>query len=91
MLVRTLLAFKRGEAWVCSMVRSPSREEEDRRRFGRERKVLVGERTRHINRVKGLLFGQGIRGYQPLRRDQRACLDELRTGDGHPVPNHLKS
>ncbi|AOX21667.1 IS110 family RNA-guided transposase [Kozakia baliensis] len=91
MLVRTLLAFKRGEARVCSMVRPPSREEEDRRRLGRERKVLVGERTRHINRVKGLLFGQGIRGYQPLRRDRRACLDELRTGDGYPLPKHLKS
>ncbi|GBQ24723.1 hypothetical protein AA12717_1869 [Gluconacetobacter sacchari DSM 12717] len=62
MLVRTLLAFKRGAARVCSIVRPPSREEEDRRHHGRERKVLVGERTRHINRVKGLSFGQGIRG-----------------------------
>ncbi|QIP37171.1 IS110 family transposase [Komagataeibacter rhaeticus] len=91
MLVRTLLAFKRGEARVCSMVRPPSREEEDRRRLSRERKVLVGERTRHINRVQGLLLSQGIRGYRPLRRDRRACLDELRTGDGHPLPKHLKA
>ena len=37
-LVRTLLAWKRGEPRVCSMVRMPTSEEEDRRRIGRERK-----------------------------------------------------
>jgi transposase len=30
------------------------------------------ELTRHINRIKGLLFGQGITGYKPMRRDRRA-------------------
>ena len=32
-LVRTLLAYKRGEPRVCSMVRAPSPQEEDRRRI----------------------------------------------------------
>lgn len=90
-LVRTLLAFKRGEVRVCSMVRPPSREDEDRRRLSRERKILVAERVLHVNRIKGLLFSQGIQGYQPLRRDRRACLDDLRTGDGYPLPRHLKA
>ena len=36
-LVRALLAYKRGEPRVCSMVRPPSPEDEDRRRLGRER------------------------------------------------------
>ena len=90
-LVRTLLAYKRGEPRVCSMVRVPTPEEEDRRRTCRERKALVGERTLHINRIKGLLFSQGITGYAPLRRDRRKRLEELRTGDGHALPGHLKA
>jgi transposase len=89
-LVRALLAYKRGEPRVCAMVRVPGVKEEDRRRIGRERKVLVGERTCHVNRIKGLLFAQGITGYEPLRRDRRHRLEELRTGDGRTLPEHLK-
>ena len=89
-LVRALLAYKRGEPRVCAMVRVPGVKEEDRRRIGRERKVLVGERTRHVNRIKGLLFAQGITGYEPLRRDRRHRLEELKTGDGRALPEHLK-
>jgi transposase len=80
-LVRTLLAYKRGEPRVCSMARPPSPEEEDRRRVVRERKTLISERIRHSNRIKGLLLAQGIRNYEPLRRDRRA----LRTGDGRQM------
>jgi len=81
-LVRALLAYKRGEPRVCAMVKAPTPEEEDRRRLCRERKVLIAERVRHVNRVKGLLFSQGISGYEPLRRDRRERLDTLQTGDG---------
>ncbi|MFC3321340.1 IS110 family transposase [Mesorhizobium cantuariense] len=90
-LIRTLLAYKRGEPRVCSMVRVPTSQDEDRRRIGRERKVLVDERTLHINRIKGLLFSQGIRGYEPGRRDRRERLEELRTGDGRDLPRHTKA
>lgn len=89
-LVRTLLAYKRGEPRVCAMVRAPTPEEEDRRRLCRERKVLTNERVLHVNRIKGLLFAQGVSGYEPLRRDRRQRLDELSTGDGRPLPEHLK-
>ena len=81
-LVRALLAYKRGEPRVCAMVKAPTPEEEDRRRLCRERKVLIAERVRHVNRVKGLLFSQGISGYEPLRRDRRERLVTLQTGDG---------
>jgi transposase len=81
-LVRSLLAYKRGEPRACSMVKTPTPEEEDHRRLCRERKVLTAERVRHVNRIKGLLFGQGICGYEPLRRDRRDRLKELQTGDG---------
>ena len=49
-LVRALLAYKRGEPRVCAMVKAPTPEEEDRRRLCRERKVLIVERVRHVNR-----------------------------------------
>ena len=87
-LVRALLAYKRGEPRVCSMVRPPSPEEEDCRRLVRERKALITERIRHSNRIKGLLFAQGISKYEPLRRDRRARLAALRTGapEGADLP-----
>ena len=90
-LVRTLLAYKRGEARVCAMVTVPSPEDEDRRRICRERKVLVAERVEHGNRIKGLLFAQGVGDYEPLRRNRRERLEELRTGDGRPLPPLLKA
>jgi transposase len=90
-LLRTLLAYKRGEPRVCTMVRAPSPEEEDRRRLCRERKTLVAERVAHVNRIKGVLFAQGISGYEPLRSDRRSRLEALRTGDGRPLPPYLRA
>jgi transposase len=90
-LLRTCLAYKRGEPRVCAMVVAPSPEEEDRRRLCRERRALIGERITHVNRIKGLLFAQGIFDYGPLRRDRRARLEALRTGDGRELPSYLKA
>jgi hypothetical protein len=61
MLLRAVIAIDRGDHHVCAEVRVPDVEEEDARRSHRERQRLVHERTAHINRIKGLLFGQGIR------------------------------
>jgi transposase len=58
MLVRTLIAYKRGEPRVCSMVVAPTPEEEDRRRISRERRTLIKERIEHVNRINGLLASQ---------------------------------
>jgi transposase len=90
-LLRTLLAYNRNEPRVCAMVKAPTIEEEDRRRLCRERKTLMNERVLHVNRIKGLLFSQGVSGYEPLRHDRRRRLDELKTGDGRPLPLHLKA
>jgi len=90
-LVRALLAYKRGEPRVCAMVKVPTPGEEDRRHLCRERKALTAERVRHVNRIKGFLFSQGVSGYQPLRRDRRQRLEELQTGDGRAFPQHLKA
>ena len=90
-LLRSLLAYKRGEPRVCAMVVAPSPEEEDRRRLCRERRTLIAERITHVNRIKGLLFAQGISDYAPLRRDRRVRLEALRTGDGRALPSHVKA
>ena len=90
-LVRALLAYRRGEPRVCAMVRAPTPEDEDRRRLCRERKTLTNERVQHVNRIKGLLFSQGISDYEPLRRNRRQRLDELKTGDARPLPPHLRA
>lgn len=90
-LVKALLAYKRGEPRVCAMLRVPTPEEEDRRRLVRERKALINERVRHVNRIKGLLYSQGIAGFEPLKRDRRKHLEELETGDGRPLPPAMKA
>jgi transposase len=42
------------------------------RRSHRERQRLIRERTAHINRIKGSLFGQGIRDVEPRSRRSRS-------------------
>jgi transposase len=71
------------------MVVIPSVEEEDLRRSHRERDRLVRERTAHINRIKGLLFGQGIRGIDVKRHYKTLVPADLVTKDGRPLPERL--
>lgn len=51
---------------------------------------MVTKRVAHANRVKGLLFAQGIIDYEPVPLDRRARLDTLNTADGLPLPPRLK-
>jgi transposase len=90
-LLRTLMAFCRGERKVCSMVRPPTRDAEDARRMTREREALLAERIRHTNRIKGLLATQGIFGFEPSWQVRRARLEELRTPQGQTIPPRLKA
>jgi transposase len=85
------MAVDRGDRHVCAIVRVPSIEEEDARRSHRERQRLVRERTAHINRIKGLLFGQGIRGVEPGLRRTRIDFSALRSGEGLPLPDRLRA
>jgi transposase len=89
-LLRALIATDRGERHVCAIVRVPSVEEEDARRSHRERQRLVRERTGHINRIKGLLFAQGIRGIKPKLRRTRIDFAALESAEGHPLPDRLR-
>src|SRR5216684_6816047 len=65
MLLRTFLAWLRGEPRVCSMVRIPGEAEEEMRRPGRERERLVGERLQLENRIENLVCLHGITGFRP--------------------------
>jgi len=59
-MIRALLAWRRGEPRVMSVVRVPTVEQEDARRRTRERERLVKEQTGHLNRIKGLLRTVGL-------------------------------
>jgi transposase len=86
MLLRTLLAWLRGEPRVCAMVRVPSVEEEDRRRSGRERDRLTSERVSLENRVRSLLCLHGIYDFKPRLKQAEEELERLRTRAGAPLP-----
>jgi len=89
-LMRSFLAYLRGEVGVCSMVRVPTPEEEDRKRRTRERDRLCKERTMHTNRISGLLHGQGLRNMNALKPSFLSDLERMRTGDGGALLQHLK-
>jgi transposase len=90
-LLDTLMEWARGGRRVCSMVRPPSPAEEDVRRLTREREALVIERTRHVNRIKGLLATQGVFGFEPMRKSHRKQMEQLRGWDGQSLPARLKA
>jgi hypothetical protein len=90
LLLRTLLAWLRGETRVCSMVPIPAETNEDARRLVRERAELVSERVGLVNRIVPswrLWVGE----YNLLRRDQRRGLDELQTAPGDALPMHARA
>jgi transposase len=85
-LLRTLMAYCRGEPRVVRIVRVPSVEQEDVRRATRERDRLIKEQTAHSNRIKGLLRLLGIAVGNPRRRDWLKWLAAQRDWQGQGVP-----
>lgn len=59
-LLGLLIRYHGGEQKVWRVVNVPNVEAEDRRHLHRELTILKAERTRHINRIKGLRISQGI-------------------------------
>jgi len=88
-LVRTLMAYLRGEPRVVRIVRVPSPDQEDARRKTRERDRLVGEQTGHSNRIKSLLRLHGFAVGNPRRRDWLKWLAGQRDWQGQPVPPQI--
>lgn len=88
-LMRALMRHEDGDRQACKMVHVPTAEQEDDRRPSRERQRLIKERTGHVNRLKGLLHGQGVRQLWGRCKDFAAWLSTLSTGDGRPLASHL--
>lgn len=86
MLLRSFLAWLRGEPRVCTMARIPSAAEEEMRRPGRERERLIGERLELENRIASLLCLHGVVGFKPRLKKAMAHLEALRDFAGAPLP-----
>jgi transposase len=83
-LVRLLLRHHAGERGVWSVVHVPSAEDEDRRHLHRELFTLTRERTRLVNRIKGLLALHGV--VLPRLRGLPAAAPAVTGWDGAPLP-----
>ena len=66
LLLRTLLAWLRGEPRVCSMVPVPDAADEDARRCVRERTELISERVGLTNRIGAVLATLWCDRLQPI-------------------------
>jgi transposase len=87
-LLSMLMRYDNGERKVWSVVRVPTVEQEDSRQLHRDLEALRGERTRHINRIKGFLASYGVR--MRMDRGFLVRLETKRLWDGRPVPMGLK-
>ncbi|MCA1851719.1 MAG: IS110 family transposase [Beggiatoa sp.] len=87
-LLTMLIRYWGGERGLWSVVRVPSVEDEEGRRLHRELASLNKERTRHRNRIRGLLVAQGLR-LEP-KGDFLQRLETLTLWDGAPLPLELK-
>ena len=89
-LMRGFLGWLRGEAKHCQMAAIPTLAQEDARVPGRERDILVKERTRITNRIKSVLIRFGVRGFKAGLRNAGAKLAALRLPEGGTLgPNVL--
>ena len=87
-LLSQLIRYRSGEREVWSVVHVPSVEAEDNRHLHRELKALKKDRTRHINRIKSFLVGQGIR--MKVKKNFLEEIERVRKWDGSALPERLK-
>jgi transposase len=88
-LLGMLLRYWAGEKDVWSVVRVPTREQEDGRQLQRAIRTLTKEQTRLTNRIKGLLASQGV-AVGMGRRGLAKSLEAIRIWDGSPLPPGLR-
>ena len=88
-MLRTLMAYCRGELRVVRIVRVPTAEQEDVRRSSRERGRLTKEQTAHTTRIKALLRLLGMAVGNPRRRDWLNWLAAQRDWQGQAVPPRM--
>src|SRR6266540_2973579 len=83
-----LLRYWAGERDLWSVVHVPTPDQEDGRHRQREIRTLQKEQTRLVNRIKGLLAGQGIA--MRMGPGFLKSLDQVRIWDGSPLPPGLR-
>ena len=88
-LLSQLIRYRSGEQDVWSVLHVPSVEDEDNRQLHRELKTLKKDQTRHINRIKSYLVGQGIR--MKVKKDFLKEIEGVRKWDGSQLPDGLKA
>jgi transposase len=87
-LLGMLMRYHLGEKKVWSVVHVPSVEAEDERQLHRELMRLKKERTRHINRMKGLLASQGV--VLEVGAGFREAIGTVRLWNGLGLPVRLR-
>jgi transposase len=88
-LVTMLIRYDRGEQKVWRVVHVPSVEAEDNRHLHRALQTFKSDRTRHVNRLKGLLVGQGVR--LPVNANFLERVERVRLWNGEPIPPGLQA
>jgi transposase len=86
-LLRMLWRYHNGEKTVFRTVQVPSEAEEDERQLHRELVTTKRDRADVVNRIKGLLFGQGI--YLTELGDLAEQLPRLRCWNGKALGEGL--
>ena len=87
-LLSLLERYVRGDRRGWRVVRVPTAADEDARQLPRTWETLAADRTRLINRMKGLLATQGVD--VPIDKQFLDHLQAARLWDGTPVPAGLQ-
>ena len=88
-LLNLLTRYRQGERRVCRVVGVPAVTAEDARQHSRTLDTVTRDRTRVINRLKGLLATQGLR--PPVHAALPTALEAARGWDRHAVPPGLQA
>ena len=84
-----LMGYQAGEKKVWRVVHVPSVEAEDSRHLHRQLSAFKADRTRHSNRIKGMLVGQGVR--LPVEADFLERIEQVRLWDGGALQPGLQA
>ncbi len=87
-LLNLLARYVLGDRRVWRVVRVPTVTDEDARHLPRTWETLTEDRTRLINRMKGLLTTQGVQ--IPINKDFLEQLHAAQLWDGTPIPTGLQ-
>ena len=89
-MLRLLMRYGNGEKEALHVIRTPTVEEEDKRRLNRERDRLIKERGSHSARIKSLLIAHGIK-LEKMSDIKRLLPDAKAAVINYELPDDLKA